>query len=511
MLKPQQKHASSPSRRDWIRSAAGGGALGSLSVLSTLLNLQATRAMADSSPQSDYKALVCVFLNGGNDSFNMLVPRSHGSNSDEYDDYVSARSGVYHWSSNPAGLAISESDLLAIDDPINTSGRSFGLHPGLGHSASGDLGLNGGVAKLYNDGNAAFVANIGSLIRPISRTDFPQLHNQPLGLFSHADFVRHWMTGAPDTRSQVTGWGGRIADLFQSTNTNADVSASISLSGTNLYSTGDQVQPFAIDTTGVDSLSRYNPGSADLQTKIFVKHFDSLLGQTYSNLISQSFADVHRGAADAAAAFNSAIGNVNLNTLFDQGDLLSKQMEMIAKTISVASQLGQTRQVFFVNFGGWDNHAGLITKQATNLPIVSRALKSFYDATVEIGCENDVVTFTASDFGRTLSTNGQGSDHGWGGNQLVMGGAVNGKRVVGDFPTSLLNPTHDFTSIGDGPNESLNLGRGRLIPTTGVDELAAELAIWFGVDNSTDLKDILPNIENFYQYSSGTMPLGILS
>ena len=178
-------------------------------------------------------------------------------------------------------------------------------------------------------------------------------------------------------------------------------------------------------------------------------------------------------------------------------------MKKIAQVIGASSDLQQTRQGFLVSLGGFDNHAGLLGAQDNLLPQVSRALISFYDATVELNCQNDVLTFTASDFARTLGTNGQGSDHAWGSVQCVMGGALNGGRMFGDFPLSLASPIHsDFGN--------LNLGRGRLIPTTSVDQMAAEMAMWFGVNHAADLQTVLPNIESFYQYDPNTPPLGFI-
>ncbi len=511
------------SRREILKAAGAGCGLMTthVSVMSTLLNLQATKAAVAASDTSGYKALVCVFLLGGNDSYNMLVPRNNASspNPNEYDHYSEARGGYDDGNTNPddgynnpGGLALEESSLIAIDDPKNLSGRSFGLHPGLGHDArinqdangdpiDVDNGLNGGVAKLYQDENAAFIANIGSLIEPTSRADYNNRSQLPLGLFSHADLQRHWMTGAPHTRSQITGWGGRISDLLQSTNNNPQVSMNISLSGTNIYQTGGNVVPYAIGTGGATTVSYYT--SSGRQNRIFRRYTDSVLSQTYSDLLAKSFAESNRSSIDAAIEFNTNVNSVPIATPFDIQDTLSKQLRKIAQVIGAASQLQQSRQVFFVTIGGWDNHSGLINAHNTNLPRVSRALKSFYDATVELGCANDVVTFTASDFARTLGTNGQGSDHAWGGNHIIMGGAVRGGRIYGDFPNSLKTPIDP--EFGD-----LNLGRGRMIPTTSVDELAAELSMWFGVDNATDLKTILPNIESFYQYSAGQGPLGFL-
>lgn len=498
------RNSSTTSRRSLLKAAAGCGAMSThVSVMSTLLNLQATKAMA-APGATDYKALVCVFLLGGNDSYNMLVPRNNASasNSTEYDDYAASRGGYDDGTNNPGGLALLESDLLPINDPSNLSNRSFGLHPGMGYDATGNQGLNGGVAKLYNDGNAAFIANVGSLVEPTSRTDYNNRSNLPLGLFSHADLQRHWMTGAPHTRGQITGWGGRLADLFQASNMNPTVSMNISLSGVNIYQSGGDVIPYAIGTGGATQVSNYQTNN--LQNRIFSKQLDSVLAQTYSDLLSQSFAETHRSSLDAAVEFNTQVNGVTLNTAFDQNDTLSRQMQKIAQVIAAADGLQQSRQVFFVTIGGWDNHSNLLPAQDTNLPRVSRALKSFYDATVELGCQNDVITFTASDFARTLGTNGQGSDHAWGGNHIVMGGAIDGGKIYGEYPNSLTDLVHP--TLGN-----LDLSRGRLIPTTSVDELAAELAMWFGVSSATDLKDILPNIEEFYTYNAGTAPIGFIS
>ena len=484
------------------------------SIMSTLLNLQATKAMAAENGAGGYKAMVCLFLFGGNDSYNMLVPRNNASNSinsKEYDDYASVRGGYDDGNNNPGGLALKQSDLLAINDPDNLSNRSFGLHPGMGHSArvfdqndnvidDGNKGLQGGVAKLYNEKKVAFISNIGTLLERTSRQDYNNRANLPLGLFSHADLQRHWMTGVPDTRSQTTGWGGRMADLLQSTNQNENVSMNISINGVNIFQTGGDVIPYIIGQNGATQVYAYNNGSR--QNRMFKKSIDNQLGQAYANLLSKSFAETHRGSIDAAIEFNSQVNTVSLNTNFDP-DTLSQRFKKIAQVIGASSELQQTRQVFFVSIGGWDNHANLLDAQQNNLPQVSRALSSFYEALEELKCENDVITFTASDFARTLGTNGQGSDHAWGGNHLIMGGGIDGGKIFGEYPSSLLNPL-------DPTYGNLNLGRGRLIPTTSVDEFAAEMAMWFGVNNEQDLKTVLPNIGSFYEYQAGSPPIGFI-
>ena len=504
--------AETASRRSILKAAAAGcGMMTQASLVSTLLNLQATKAAvaAGGGGGDGDKAMVCLFLFGGNDSYNMLVPRNNASssNSTEYDDYASARGGYDDGINNPGGMALQESSLLPVNDPSNLSGRSFGLHPGLGHDARDntstdvDNGVNGGVAKLYNDGNLSFVANIGSLVEPTNRTDYDNRSNLPLGLFSHADLQRHWMTGAPHTRSQITGWGGRMADLLASTNQNPNVSMNVSINGVNMFQNGDNVTPYIIGQSGATEVSYYNTNNA--QNRMFKKNIDNILNQTYSNLLAKTFAATNRNSIDAAIDFNAKVDNVTLNAKFDP-ESLSQRFKKIAQVIGASSQLQQSRQVFFISLGGFDNHANLIEAQEGLMPQISRALGSFRNALTELGCEDDVVTFTASDFARTLHTNGNGTDHAWGGNQLVMGGGIDGGKILGDFPLSLSSPI-------DPTNGNLDLGRGRLIPTTSVDELAAELAMWFGVDNAADLELVLPNIGSFYSYNAGSPPLGLFS
>jgi uncharacterized protein (DUF1501 family) len=362
-------------------------------------------------------------------------------------------------------------------------------------------GVNGGVAKLYNDGNLSFIANIGSLVEPTTRTSYDNRSNLPLGLFSHADLQRHWMTGAPHTRSQITGWGGRMADLLASSNQNPNVSMNVSINGVNMFQNGDNVTPYIIGQNGATEVSYYNTNSR--QNRIFKKSMDNMLNQTYSNLLAKTFTETNRNSIDAAIDFNDKVDNVTINAKFDP-DTLSQRFKKISQVIGASSTLQQNRQVFFISLGGFDNHANLIEAQEGLMPQISRALGSFHAAMTELGCEDDVVTFTASDFARTLGTNGAGTDHAWGGQQLVMGGGIDGGKIFGDFPLSLTSPI-------DPTYGNLDLGRGRLIPTTSVDELAAELAMWFGVDNAADLELVLPNIGSFYSYNAGTPPLGIFS
>ena len=498
-------------RRRSVIKGLGCAALTNTSLVSTFLNLQATKSAVAAGTPGDYKALVCVFLYGGNDSFNMLIPTDGDDENGEYGDYFTARG-----TTGAGGIALSQSSLLPIAGP---NGRGFGLNPDCGWDVpdpddATDTGNNNGprgIHKLYNDGNLGFVANVGSLVRPTTKNDHDNKSDLPLGLFSHADLQRHWMTTVPNSRSQVDGWAGRMSDLLtDDCNDNPVISMNMSLNGVNLFQTGRDVFPYVIGTNGATEVSGY--GRTSGRDGIFTKAMDSILqpagddslvGMHYKNLLSQSLSGTQRNSVDAAIAFNESVDEVDLETPFADNNT-GNRMRKIAQVIGAASQLGQRRQVFFVGIGGFDNHTALLTDHPELMREVSETLSSFYKATEELGVTDKVTTFTASDFGRTLSSNGQGSDHAWGGNQIVMGGAVDGGKIAGQYPTSLVDPQGNI--LGQNGAQTLNLGRGRLIPTTSVDEFSQELALWFGVDPSM-MEDVLPNIGNF----AGATPLNLFS
>jgi uncharacterized protein (DUF1501 family) len=270
----------------------------------------------------------------------------------------------------------------------------------------------------------------------------------------------------------------------------------IAIQHLNIMQTGEDVIPYIIQTNGAQLLAGY--GSSSVQDQILTKTTDSLLEQTYSDLLAKTHARNRRGSIDAAINFNDAFNDVVLTTAFPNTNL-GRQLETLAKTIGARDSLDRKRQIFFAERGGWDHHDGTLSSQAVMLPEVSGALKAFYDAMVELTIQDQVVVFTISDFGRTLSFNGKGSDHAWGGNHIVMGGGVQGGRVYGQYPDSL------------APGNPLDVGRGRLIPTTSVDEYNAELALWFGLQNDSTLETVLPNIRNFYASGAGASPLGFMS
>ena len=299
------------SRRAMLKYAGGCGLMTNTSLLATLLNLQATKSAVAQTDTSGYKALVCLFLHGGNDAFNTLTPYDGDASSGEYGDYHQVRGGFDDGTNNPGGLALEQSTLVPIAGPDS---RTFGLHPGMASQAGGpssDL-TDDGVAGLYKTGKLAFVSNVGSLVEPTSRDDYNSRANLPLGLFSHADLQRHWQTGVPQTRSQITGWGGRIADLMLSSNSNETVSMNISISGMNLFQTGGAVVPYAIGSNGATLFNGYsqNINALERQNRMGARGFDSMLGQTYSDLLEKSFSEVSRNSVDAAIDFNAAVNAV---------------------------------------------------------------------------------------------------------------------------------------------------------------------------------------------------------
>ena len=459
------------SRRRFLGQASCA-AVGTTALFNTILDLKMFNALAY--PGEDYRALVCLFLSGGIDSFNLLVPTSDA----QYQEYATVR----------GDLALPQAALLPIT-PATSDGRTYGLHPGVVE-----------LQQLFAGQRLAFVANVGTLVEP---TTLAQFRNGsvalPLGLFSHSDQQMHWQSSIPDQRSPI-GWAGRMADILETGNCNPNISMNISLSGMNIWQTGRVTNHYTITENGSEGLWDYgelSPGAV-----VRTQAVDGLLGLHYQHLFEKTFAARMRGAIDAHLDFSNAIANVPPLTTQFSNTGLSRKFRMIALTIAAREALCMKRQTFFIEVGGWDHHDEVILNQAAMLPVVSRALAEFQSALAELDVADQVTTFTASDFGRTLSSNGRGSDHAWGGNHMVMGGAVAGGDMYGAYPDLYLG-------------SSLDTGRGRLIPTTSVDEYFADLALWFGVPES-DLPLILPNIGRFRtapatSRSVGFMRDGVLS
>ena len=445
---------------------ASCAAVGTTAMFNTVLNMGMFNALAY--PGEDYRALVCLFFGGGIDSFNLLVPRG----ASEHAQYAAVR----------GDLALTPDVLLPIA-PATPDGREYGLHPGIPE-----------LAAMFGQGRLAFLSNVGTLVEPITlqqyRTGGARV---PLGLFSHSDQQMQWQTSVPDRRDAV-GWAGRMADVLETGNCNPNISMNISLAGNNVFQSGSLTAHYTITENGSTGLRGY--GGTSLESQVRTEAIDSLLGLQYQHVFERVYAQRMRGAIDAHLDFSAAVDAVPpLQTVFSD-TALSRQMRMIALTIAAREALCMKRQTFFVEVGGWDHHDEVLLNQAAMLPIVSAALGEFYLALDELDVATQVVTFTASDFARTLSSNGRGSDHAWGGNHFVIGGSVAGNDLYGSFPELNLG-------------SSLDTGRGRLIPTTSVDAYFAELALWFGVPRA-DLDLVLPNIRRFWAPESSAPPVGFM-
>jgi len=460
------------SRREFIGQASCAG-VGATALFSTLLSLRLANSLAaqTAAATSDYKALVCLFLAGGNDSYNMLVPTTPG----EYSAYSNLR----------GALALPADSLLQIT-PGNLGGRTLGVHPSMPE-----------VRDLFNAGNLAFVANVGSLVRPTTLTEYKAGTNRPLSLYSHDDQVKQWQTCMPDKRTAV-GWGGRAADILHSLNSASLVSMNISLAGQNAFLTGQQAFTYSVGSGGATSLTGYNPTSVNNLTAVRSAAVDSMLVADYRSLFEKSYASSTLDAVETYYEFTNALTGITLATPIPTGNSLASNLAMIGKIASANGKLGAKRQVFFVQIGGWDHHDGLVAKQQTMLATVSKALGFFWTALGELGLRNNVTLFTASDFARTLTSNGDGSDHAWGGNHMAMGGAVAGGYVFGNKAQGYFPDLQNVATI--------DTGQGRLIPGVAVDEYARDLLTWFGV-TASDMDYVLPAYSSRF---GGREALGVI-
>jgi uncharacterized protein (DUF1501 family) len=454
------------SRRNFIRQAACA-AVGTTSLASTVWNLRAMNAAAAQTlaTSTEFRALLCLFLYGGNDANNMVVPRDDTN----YASYASAR----------GPLALPKQSLLPINlTAPDSQGRDFGLHPSMPE-----------LQTLFNnDKRLAIVANVGTLLEPITRAQYLNGSARlPSQLFSHDDQQVEWQTAWPDAPSR-SGWGGRLADLLTSFNNADSVSMSLSLAGTNTFQVGNNVFEYQISNNGSIGLSGFD-GSHGM---IRYQAVQGLLNLPHQNLFEAEFARITNRSIANNALLSSALAGITLNTAFPANSSLSDQLQMAAKLIAARNTLGMRRQIFFCSVGGYDTHEDELASQTNLLAELSECMNAFYQATLELGVADRVTLFTASDFGRTFQSNGSGADHAWGSHALVLGGSVNGGNIYGSYPTLVL----------DGPDD---VGEGRWIPSTSVDEYSATLAKWFGVSGQSDLINVLPNIGNFQNPDLGFM------
>ncbi|MFO1460132.1 MAG: DUF1501 domain-containing protein [Verrucomicrobiota bacterium] len=467
------------SRRGFLRqlncAAVGSGAL-----LNTLLNLKLANSLtAQTAPGR--KALVCLFLNGGMDSFNFLVP-----NDSRYSSYSISR-GL---AGTEGGLALAQSSLLPLASPLG----GYGLHPSCPQIR--DM-VNGTGARFSGKQRLAFVANVGTLVQPITKSQYNAWEQGsnvalpvPRSLFSHSDQAEQWQTAVPQGLGHLTGWAGRASDILNSANNQGGISMSISLNGNNVLQVGNQTQPFAITPNGSLTFAADSGGAAvnPLQLKNGVLR--STLEQHYSNLLVESFSKITKSSDEAQQYFQQQFDSTGaslgatVDALFPAANPLAMTLKTVARTIKISSQLGLSRQTFFVNMGGWDHHGELLDTHAGMLSTLDTAIGAFQYALELLGLSNDVITFTASDFGRTLRSNGRGSDHAWGGNAFVFGGPIDGGKIFGTYPDLALNGPDD---VGRG---------GRMLPTTPIDKYFLELLQWFGVPGGS-MNYVLPNVGNF--------------
>ena len=504
------------SRRGFLQRC-GSAALGTTVLSRTIGELRLLNSAVAQVPASgDYKALICVFLNGGNDSNNMIIPTLPS----EWASYSAIRSPVLAIPNTDGGpattLAMSSRNGQA-GFPAS-DGRTYGFHPAMPE-----------IRTLFNAGVVAPVFNVGTLSFPLTKTQYSANSvPRPPQLFSHSDQQTQWQTSLPD-QPNTSGWGGRMADLFTAANYNSGggISMAVTLAGSNLFevSSNNLAPQYAITNTGaiplgggvsgnrqaaLKSILAANKTSADLQTAAYADILDHSINQADA----LNLALLTNASAPWLTHFTANVATPNGGPSFGSG--LMSQMKMVARLIHLGSKLsgglGMRRQIFFIQVGGYDTHtkqtnnagetvvnnaAVILGDHANRLAEVSQVLNALYQAMSDIGIPSgrtqslkDCVTaFTASDFSRTFPANGYGSDHGWGGHQLVMGGAVKGGATYGRFPTLAVN----------GPDDT---STGRWIPTTAVDQYAATIASWFGVD-SNGIDTVFPNLGRFTSRNLG--------
>jgi uncharacterized protein (DUF1501 family) len=451
------------SRREFLRgSLRSVSALGAMSVLAKFGEMNAFA----SSP-SGYQALVCIYLAGGNDGHNTVIPVS------------TALQNYSLYQQNRSALALAQSSLHMIADGSDT----YGLHPAMPE-----------IQSLYNQGKAAILANVGNLVLPINRTAYNSSNRAivPNALFSHSDQTNQWQSALPNGIAS-SGWGGRIADQLQSQNNGALFPPISSMASCGLFCTGQQTYPATVpppnsgttDVTGMATLGGIKNAPSTATGMQQLLSFDNGL-----QLVQAGNGVMMRGSAYA----NTLIGLLQMSTIttqFPANNPLAAQLQTVANVMSVRNELGLSRQIFFCQIGSFDTHGDQLQTQGGLLQQLSQAIAAFYQATQELGIEQSVTTFTASEFGRTLTPSGNnGSDHAWGSHHFILGGGVQGGKIYGSFPSLALGGDYDANA------------RGTLIPTTAIAQYGATLAQWFGV-SAANLPSIFPNIANFSSSNLG--------
>ena len=438
-----------PSRRHALQRLA---VFGGLAASPFALNL-ATMGAAAAQSAADYKALVCVFLLGGNDAFNTMMPAAGAERA--------------RWQA-------ARPELILPGAPLPLSALGYN---GVPQAFASQLAE---VKAVFDAGRCAVLANVGPLVQPMSLAqwnDGAPTVPVPPQIASHSDQQNVWQTGVPD-KPVNTGWLGRITDLMAASSSGLPLCMSVG--GDNILQVGEASTPYQLTLQGPVKVQ----GVQDLfgAPNVAAVALEQLLTQQRQHLMENYYSTTAKRAIEAERLVSAALLGSSMGTSFPETQV-GRQLRMVARMVAARRALGQSRQVYYVGVGGWDFHGRQVPDQTRLLTELSQGLAAFYQATVALGVANQVTTFTASDFGRALQTNGDGCDHGWGGHHLVLGGAVKGQRIYGAVPDAALRTNTD-------------IGQGRLLPTTSVDAYAATLARWFGVSDS-NLNLVLPNVGRF--------------
>ena len=477
------------SRRDFLRTLACAACSGGAAAMFPQLRMMGT-ALAGTTALTGYRALVCVYLAGGNDAWNLLVP----FDAPRFNVYTTSRSGTYDAVNNPGGLGLAlpttqaqiSAQKIVDGNDVNSATNQYFLHPSVPE-----------LTPLFKAGNLGFVVNAGTLVKPITMTDYlASSANYPAQLFSHADQTNQWHQGYAVETSSL-GWGGRCGDVLAPNNANQQLSSCISIAGSNRFEIGMSTVPYQLSSNGLNKLNGMCNTTCNGNNATRDSALNDILAATYANAFASEYDATFGRARDLYTLLAPDLPNYAPQTVFPSGNSLASQLKMVANMINLCAQKGYAqRQIYFVQLGGFDLHSGLMSGNGNHgqlLAELSAALGAFWTALGpgDINLQDSVTLFTMSEFARTLQSNGSGSDHAWGTVQMVLGGAVNGGKLYSDgggpikgFPNQALNAPNNFP-------------RGQMIPGIGVEQYAATLAQWLGVTNSSDLNTIFPNLPSF--------------
>ncbi len=491
-------------RREFLRKS--GCALGMTALATQIEHFGLMSAMAQkvddqqNAPDapSDYRALVCIFMQGGNDGNNTVIPNHSDTNLSNY--------GVYSAARNAQGLAIAQSALLPISVP-RANNLTYGLNPNLGAmTQNGTSIVNNGVHELWAQGKMAIATNVGTLVAPMTRAQYQAGSiKRPFQLFSHSDQVSQYQSGRSDAFS-YTGWGGRLSDRRTlSDNPSGLIPMITSISGAQLFTAGQTTLPMAIANAGTSLSSVLNPQgfSTSTQNQARLAAFNQLRAQDLNSDYIKAASHITDQAIDA----NTALATFQEVTVTFPNSSIGSQLKQVARLIKKRTDLKVNRQIFYVQVGSFDTHEGQLTGQGNLLLQFSQAVRAFYEEMVVQGVSNNVTAFTMSDFSRTFnpanSGANAGSDHAWANHMFVVGGAVNGGNFYG---INTANGTPYPTLTMNGPDDADNgtNARGRWIPTTAVEQYAGTLANWYGL-SAADVPVVFPNITNFATTNLGFM------